>query len=204
MNTVKIFGERHTGTNAIESFVQSNFSVDLPYYEYFGWKHRRAPSSDEWRKTDVTNTLFIFSVRNPYSWLPAMHREPYAYHQPYLKTLNFEDFLTAPIEEYENILCMWAEKYWSYLRMAREVPNSIFIRIESFNRDQQSTFNKLEKFMNTKGKFVPFTKYVNGTGVKTTSVSHSLAIPDLSKESLRYIASTIDRRLLEQFSYPLV
>jgi hypothetical protein len=204
IDKVKIFGERHTGTNAIENFVRRNFHVSFPYYEYLGWKHRRAPRAEEWRKVDVADTLFIFTVRNPYSWLHAMHREPYAYHEPYLKKLSFEDFLGTPIEEYENVLFMWGEKYRSYLQMVAEVPHSLFVHIEAFNDDQRSLYRNLEKVLATKGEFVPFDKYVNGTGVKMASVSDSLSVPELSKESLRFIASTIDRRLLEQFSYPLM
>lgn len=204
INGVKIFGERHTGTNAVQRFVELNFNTCCFHYEILGWKHRKAPRLEEWRKTSVETTLFIFTVRNPYSWLQAMHKEPYAFHQQYLKDLSFDEFLRASIEEYENILGMWSEKYWSYLRMSEEVPHSMFVKIEAFNDDQHALYRRLEKLLDSKGKFIPFEKYVNGYGEKIASLANSLAIPQLPQESLRYIASKIDRRLLVEFSYPLI
>tara|TARA_B100001121_G_scaffold256694_1_gene234647 strand:- start:53 stop:268 length:216 start_codon:yes stop_codon:yes gene_type:complete len=47
INSFKIFGERHTGTNAVGLFLRENFNLGFKYYDYLGWKHRLAPKKSE-------------------------------------------------------------------------------------------------------------------------------------------------------------
>ena len=66
INSIKVFGERHCGTNAIGYFAGKNFKLEFQHYDFLGWKHRLAPKKDEWSKFNVQSCLFIFCMRNPY------------------------------------------------------------------------------------------------------------------------------------------
>ncbi len=145
IKSFKIFGERHTGTNALSMFISENFNLQMRYYEYLGWKHRLAPNFQEFSKFSTSDTLFIYLVRNPYSWLQAMYREPYYNHYRRINELPFEEFLTFPFEDYENLISMWCKKNNSYLEMAKWVPNSLVIKVEDFRENQHEVFWKTSK-----------------------------------------------------------
>ena len=115
VQSFKIFGERHTGTNALSSFIIENFNIKFLYYDYLGWKHRLAPNETEIQKFATQETIFLFTFRNPYSWLKAMHRDPYYYHYPKITELNFFEFVQFQIEDYENLIMLWNQKNSSYL-----------------------------------------------------------------------------------------
>ena len=53
INSLKVFGERHCGTNAIGYFAGKNFNLQVKHYDFLGWKHRLAPKKNEWSKFDV-------------------------------------------------------------------------------------------------------------------------------------------------------
>ena len=116
IDSVKIFGERHTGTNALSLFIRENFDLKFKYYEFLGWKHRLAPKKVEWIKYDTNNILFIFLFRNPYTWLNSMYKEPYYHHYLKINDRSFEEFLKFSIEtsfyifrysvETSNFLCI--------------------------------------------------------------------------------------------------
>jgi hypothetical protein len=204
-SSLKIFGERHTGTNALQAFITQNFNVQARYYGFLGWKHRRAPQADEWSRIDYMNTLFIFTVRNPYTWLRSMHKEPYCWHQPDLKEMPFERFLQHSLEDYENVIKMWNEKNRSYVRMCQEVPHGLFVKLEDFALDQRAVYNRIAPNLHVKGGYQPYDKYHTGFGVKDQSVPDSLQIPmDLSSEALNLVAAQIDRPLMDFFGYPVI
>ena len=142
MKSFKVFGERHTGTNAISSFLEINFNLENKYYEYLGWKHRLAPSHEELKKFNLVDNLFLITFRNPYSWLKAMHKEPYNYNYPQIRELDFLSFLQIPFEDYENVIKMWNQKNQSYLNMKSHLPNSIYIKIESFREEGEVGIHK--------------------------------------------------------------
>jgi len=43
IDQIKIFGERHTATNALTKFINQNFNVACRGYDFLVLKHRRAP-----------------------------------------------------------------------------------------------------------------------------------------------------------------
>jgi len=119
--TVKIYGERNTGTNYLLKLFRRNLEVDLlrgvvPWYVripfpqselardfYFaltsrlnlGWKHCLAP-----RPCAVTamrgyndSLLFVTLTKNPYSWLLSLYRHPHHYRS---ELGAFQQFLNAP------------------------------------------------------------------------------------------------------------
>ena len=142
-----------------------NFNLKFNHYDFLGWKHRLAPQQAEWEKFEVKNCLFIFCIRNPYSWLKAMHKEPYYEHYPKIKELSFEEFIKFSIEDYENAIVMWNQKNLSYLQMSAEVPHSIVIPVETFHRSQENIHAELQKIADKPNTpFIPMNEYVNGRG----------------------------------------
>ena len=203
INSIKVFGERHTGTNAIGYFAGKNFNLKFMHYDFLGWKHRLAPKKDEWSKFDVQNCLFIFCIRNPYSWIKAMHREPYYDHYPKIKDLSLEEFVQFSIEDYENCIEMWNQKNDSYFRMSYEVPNSIIVNVEDFHADQNTFHKNLADLLNSQD--LPLKKmndYVNGRGRhEKKDIASSLEVPELDKSVVKIINSFLSLETMKKCNY---
>tara|TARA_B100000035_G_C21022146_1_gene564502 strand:+ start:300 stop:926 length:627 start_codon:yes stop_codon:yes gene_type:complete len=205
VQSFKIFGERHTGTNALSSFIIENFNIKFLYYDYLGWKHRLAPNETEIQKFATQETIFLFTFRNPYSWLKAMHRDPYYYHYPKITELNFFEFVQFQIEDYENLIMLWNQKNSSYLEMINKVPISMLVKVEDFHNDQQSYFNKISSKIEFNGNFIPMERYLNGRGQSSDkSVTESLSIPNLSREEIEVINRYLDKDLMKELNYNLL
>lgn len=205
VQSFKIFGERHTGTNALSSFIIENFNIKFLYYDYLGWKHRLAPNETEIQKFATQETIFLFTFRNPYSWLKAMHRDPYYYHYPKITELNFFEFVQFQIEDYENLIMLWNQKNSSYLEMINKVPISMLVKVEDFHNDQQSYFNKISSKIEFNGNFIPMERYLNGRGQSSDkSVTESLSIPSLSREEIEVINRYLDKDLMKELNYNLL
>lgn len=205
VQSFKIFGERHTGTNALSSFIIENFNIKFLYYDYLGWKHRLAPNETEIQKFATQETIFLFTFRNPYSWLKAMHRDPYYYHYPKITELNFFEFVQFQIEDYENLIMLWNQKNLSYLEMINKVPISMLVKVEDFHNDQQSYFNKISSKIEFNGNFIPMERYLNGRGQSSDkSVAESLSIPNLSREEIEVINRYLDKDLMKELNYNLL
>jgi hypothetical protein len=205
VQSFKIFGERHTGTNALSSFIIENFNIKFLYYDYLGWKHRLAPNETEIQKFATQETIFLFTFRNPYSWLKAMHRDPYYYHYPKITELNFFEFVQFQIEDYENLIMLWNQKNLSYLEMINKVPISMLVKVEDFHNDQQSYFDKISSKIEFNGNFIPMERYLNGRGQSSDkSVTESLTIPSLSREEIEVINHYLDKDLMKVLNYNLL
>jgi hypothetical protein len=206
INSIKVFGERHTGTNAIGYFVGKNFNLKFLHYDFLGWKHRLAPKKDEWLKFDVQNCLFIFCIRNPYSWIQAMHKEPYYDHYPKIKDLSFQEFVQFSIEDYENCIEMWNQKNDSYFRMSNEVPNSIIVNIEDFHADQNTFHKNLTDLLNCQDfPLIKMNDYVNGRGWhEKKDIASSLEVPELDKSVLKIINSFLSLETMKKCNYKLL
>ena len=205
VQSFKIFGERHTGTNALSSFIIENFNIKFLYYDYLGWKHRLAPNETEIQKFATQETIFLFTFRNPYSWLKAMHRDPYYYHYPKITELNFFEFVQFQIEDYENLIMLWNQKNSSYLEMINKVPISMLVKVEDFHNDQKSYFNRISSKIEFNGNFIPMDRYLNGRGQSSDkSITESLTIPNLSREEIEVINSYLDKDLMKELNYNLL
>lgn len=66
-----IYGERHSGTNLLESMFTHSSSIPVTWD--YGWKHFFGWKNDQ-IKNYGKNTLFLCIVRNPYDWIMAMHK----------------------------------------------------------------------------------------------------------------------------------
>lgn len=203
IDSVKIFGERHTGTNALSLFLRENFNLKFKYYEFLGWKHRLAPKKAEWIKHNTDNVLFIFLFRNPYTWLKSMYKEPYYHHYLKINERSFEEYIKFPIEDYENSICLWNQKNDSYLRMSKEVDHSLNICIEDFRLDQRKIHGLIAKSIGFESsKFIELTSYINGRGIKNDKdVDSSLAIPELTNLEIKCINSYLSRSTMEEIGY---
>ena len=206
INSIKVFGERHTGTNAIGYFVGKNFNLKFLHYDFLGWKHRLAPKKDEWSKFDVQNCLFIFCIRNPYSWIQAMHREPYYDHYPKIKDLSLQEFVQFSIEDYENCIEMWNQKNDSYFRMSNEVPNSIIVNVEDFHADQNTFHKNLADLLNSQDlPLIKMNDYVNGRGRhEKKDIASSLEVPELDKSVVKIINSFLCLETMKKCNYKLL
>jgi hypothetical protein len=119
--TLKLYGERNTGTNYLHRLLALNLEVHLlpgvvPSYLrrlfprselardlYFaltfgrnlGWKHALAPSPREIGTTSIYSPrlFFVTLTKNPYAWLLSLYRRPYHYRG---QASSFEAFLAAP------------------------------------------------------------------------------------------------------------
>jgi hypothetical protein len=87
-----IYGERHSGTNFLESCIKQQFELELTYF--FGFKHWFGFTKPEIISyhSVARSTLFIGIVRNPYDWLCAMYLAPH--HVPNHNRYNFYNLLT--------------------------------------------------------------------------------------------------------------
>tara|TARA_B100000579_G_scaffold69426_1_gene52443 strand:+ start:585 stop:1214 length:630 start_codon:yes stop_codon:yes gene_type:complete len=206
INSIKVFGERHSGTNAIGYFASKNFNLKYQHFDFLGWKHRLAPKKDEWSKFDVQSCLFVFCMRNPYSWIQAMHKEPYYDHYPKIKDLSLENFVKFSIEDYENCISMWNQKNDSYFRMSEEVPNSIILNVEDFHSDQNKFHAKIADLLNIKD--LPINKmndYVNGRGLhENKDITSSLAVPKFDKRLIEIINGSLSREIMKKCNYKLL
>jgi hypothetical protein len=206
IDSIKVFGERHCGTNAIGYFVGKNFNLKFQHYDFLGWKHRLAPKKDEWSKFEVQNCLFIFCMRNPYSWIQAMQKEPYYDHYPKIKELSMENFIQFSIEDYENCIAMWNQKNDSYFRMSEEVPNSIIINVEDFHADQKKFHAYLGDLLNRQDlPLVKMNDYVNGRGRhKQKDITSSLQVPVLEGGLIKMINSSLSTETMKKCNYKLL
>jgi len=206
ISAFKIFGERHTGTNALSLFIRENFPLKMHYYEFLGWKHRLAPNYQEFSKFNISDTLFIFLIRNPYAWLQAMYREPYYNHYHRINELPFEEFLTFQFEDYENLMAMWSIKNTSYLEMAKWVPNALVIKLEDFRNDQNEVFKKISGFIPPKQeRCIELNSYINGRGhIQDQDIDKNLRMNTLSQPALEIINRNLDFRLMASLKYDLM
>jgi len=203
INSIKVFGERHCGTNAIGYFAGKNFNLRFQHYDFLGWKHRLAPKQEEWSKFTVDQCLFIFCLRNPYSWLKAMHREPYYEHYPKIKELSFEQFIQFSIEDYENSITMWNQKNASYLSMAAEVPHAMIVPLERFHSSQAGVHLEIQQILGySDTPLIPMQDYVNGRGVHAQKdIESALAIPTLDQNVIELINASLSQKVMKQCNY---
>ena len=145
-------------------------------------------------------------MRNPYSWLPAMHKEPYYDHYPKIKDLSLENFVQFSIEDYENCITMWNQKNDSYFRMSEEVPNSIIINVEDFHADQKKFHERLADLLSSQNMpLVKINDYVNGRGRhEQKDIASSLQVPALEKSLIKIINSFLSTETMKKCNYKLL
>ncbi|MDQ2089176.1 hypothetical protein [Marimonas arenosa] len=83
----QVFGERRSGTNALERFLSEN--TRLARSRDFGWKHG-FPVFPVLPRC----CLFVVVVRDPFDWLKSFYRAPFEA-DPALADLEFSEFLRS-------------------------------------------------------------------------------------------------------------
>lgn len=97
---IAIFGERHSGTKWLCKLVDG-FDVsknDRLGRTKYGHKHWFLPNDQP--SGPESSTVFLVIVRDPYSWLSAMHRKPYHANDHF--NLPMKEFLTREWISYES------------------------------------------------------------------------------------------------------
>lgn len=74
VNNFTIYGERHSGTNLLESIVKESLGLTVTWG--FGWKHFFGFVKYQ-QIVQSKNTLFFAIARNPYDWIMAMYSKQY-------------------------------------------------------------------------------------------------------------------------------
>lgn len=117
-----IYGERHSGTNFLESCIKQQFGLDLTYF--FGFKHWFGFTKPEIISYHpiARSTLFIGIVRNPYDWLGAFYNAPH--HVPRFNSINIKTFLNNEWYSIDN-----NEQEIKYDRNFTTKPNKRYINI---------------------------------------------------------------------------
>jgi hypothetical protein len=83
-----VFGERRSGTNAVEAFLAAN--LPLTATSEFGWKHG-VPSYPVLPR----RCLFVVVVRDAFDWLCSFYRAPFEAPRT-ISDLTFPEFLRSP------------------------------------------------------------------------------------------------------------
>jgi hypothetical protein len=83
-----IYGERHCGTNFLESCIKC---FNIHHTSFFGHKHWMGFAKLSKIRSEK-HTIFFCIVRNPYDWLSAFYS--LAHHVPKCNKGNFQSFLT--------------------------------------------------------------------------------------------------------------
>lgn len=144
INQYTIYGERHSGTNFLQNFIDQSFR--LSFTSEYGHKHFFTPFHLE-SANNKDNTGFFCIVRNPYDWLVAMYKRPHHCAFSYKSLIEFitqqwwsrEEFLGPEIyedrnwnsgERYKNIFELRTNKlkYINELKMY----NKYIIQFENF------------------------------------------------------------------------
>lgn len=153
-----IYGERHSGTNFLESCIKQQFGLDITYF--YGFKHWMGFAKPEVISYN-RQVLFIGIVRNPYDWLAAFYNAPH--HVPRFNSLNINTFLTnewysidchnneimydrnftsKPYKRYHNIFEMRRTKY---IYLSQVMPliakNYILLSYDSFLKNHTNYLN---------------------------------------------------------------
>ena len=207
INTLKVFGERHTGTNALAIMLDSSFREVQSTPRFLSWKHRLAPAKSEIDKHKLDEFLFVITVRDPYSWLKSMYQMPYNPNQSYLRNLSFDEFIVHPFEDYENVIRMWSIKYARYIKLLGYVPNAVFVRLEDFAKNQELAFNMVEKIAGH-GNFIKYKKYFSGREGETQKsqeeILSKIKRPAFSISQIKTINHYIDPSVMQYFKYKMI
>jgi len=164
IDTVKIYGERNTGTSYLERLLALHFDVRFlrgaaPRWAYsdrfaseatrdlyfrvtfganLGWKHMLVPEVLPLRP----GTLVLCLTKNPYAWLRSMYRRPFHAKRAFK---DFDDFLRGPWPtvgrdrgpaSYSDPVRLWNAKHAAYVR-ARQRYGAVILAYEELLRDPE-------------------------------------------------------------------
>lgn len=206
VKSIKIIGERCSGTNYLELLLMRNFD-NIEMCKRYGSKHQMRKKL--LIKKILKKDLFIIIHRNPYDWIRSMHKEPH--HAPELlymgfskfirnewKTFDFSDWISINknqlenskiLEQFENIMQLRNDKLYYFLNLPIKEENIIHIRYEDLKNQKNQTLESIEKKFDLirKSDFQDITTYKKTN--KKYSKSHYNSI---SKKDLAFINMNIN------------
>ncbi len=123
VESIKVYGERNTGTNYLEKLIKLNVNIrlmsgtapahvkmiewimpgvestrdryfDRTFSSNLGWKHMKV-SPEQLRASVKEEVGFICNVKNPYSWLWSFYKRPHHYEE--MARGSFEAFVQEPL-----------------------------------------------------------------------------------------------------------
>ncbi len=180
-----ILGERCSGTNFLEKAISNNFNLKITW-EY-GWKHFFGFNSYE----NSHDTLFIGIVRDPYTWMNSLYRNPYHLNKNMRKHINnflngqfwsyydnkshgknfgkeiMEDRNIYTNERYKNIFeCRKVKLNFLINDMPQKVEHYILIKYEDLRDNYENTLIKIKNKFNlefTSNSIMKITNYKGTT-----------------------------------------
>ncbi|MDC9721961.1 MAG: sulfotransferase domain-containing protein [Urechidicola sp.] len=243
LNRIKLFGERNTGTiylmkllkfnnyiySGTENRIYAHIFMRLPYKEksldfYFflmrkfnlGWKHKELDNIPFMKKRLLDNEkiVFLIIVKNPYSWLLSLHKNPY--HSLGSKKQSFEDFLLTPWqtvrresrrESYNNPIDMWNKKVESYLKFEKQF-NTHIVKYEELllnpihELKEISTALDLNEATSFPRNFVKSTKEKKKNNKYYQDYYGKERWKDkLTEENVKFINKFLSKDLMQHFNY---
>lgn len=192
MKTLKVFGERNTGTNYTIELLKLNFRIhilrgtfyrippldrsetiidtyfDLTKKSNLGWKHSKPDLELISARPDV-NILIL--VKNPYSFLLSLHRRPY--HNTNLAKLDFQSFLLAEwhcvkrenmSQKVPNPIELWNAKMKGYLECQDQLGDRVeIVRYEDLVVSPEKILEKIQTKWGLQPKSEHFINFVEST-----------------------------------------
>lgn len=160
----KILGERNSGTNYLEQLLHSNFNINR--LNNFNSKHFFGLSEYSGIKDEIlNNTLFIGVVRDPFTWINSMYKNPYhlpeslkATQQGFLNNEWYSIFDNGTEIQHDRNIYNTEKRYKNIFElrklklkflveeMPKLVKNYILIRYEDLLFNLKPTMIKLLKF----------------------------------------------------------
>lgn len=148
-----IYGERHCGTNWLESTISKAF--DIPITWEYGHKHFFGFT--DWQILNTAhNTLFIGIVRNIYSWINGMIKIPY--HLESKEVLDIKPWKSIKPKLLKSDMNWYTKNFYMdifdmrknkmeflYDLMPYLVDNYIFIRYEDYIRYNETILNYIKE-----------------------------------------------------------
>ncbi|MCX6257108.1 MAG: hypothetical protein NTW49_04300 [Bacteroidia bacterium] len=211
MNSIKLYGERNTGSIYLEWLLSNNLNIKLLNDFSLGWKHRLAPEKDELSEDNRDRIIFICIVKNPYSWVYSMHKRPYKHEN--LTKLSFPDFIRYPYGDYRNPAIMWNLKNKSYLALADFVKNFKMVKYEDLLVEPRTVIESVASDFNFVKSSLWFTDIQ-----QTLTNHHGISKQKFRKEfylkeewvkkftfgDIEFMNTFLDKDLLQKFNYQLV
>jgi len=152
---VQLWGERNSGTNALQFLMQLNFGTPPNSFFRYGHKHlflnetsAHHPNATGVAQAAQDGVPSVILVREPLAWLDAMHRKPH--HSGHMKNTSIADFLKSRwrsqgqtpggAEYFKNILALRRTKLdliWQALHLdgKRSATPFLFVRYEDLVED---------------------------------------------------------------------
>lgn len=152
---IKVFGERNSGNNYIMHLLDTNldmkYTTRAPHINKgLGWTHGTPQTYD---KEVEAKTLFLFIVKNPYSWLLSFKDKPHTDIKGKYDKIDFGKFLRTPVESHKSPIEMWTYKHSIYLWFMGNVDYAHLVRYEDVLRDPKKVIDEIiDKYDLSKSK----------------------------------------------------